>query len=73
MPGAVLFPEHGAKGFLWDLRAGLAHACNRIANLRYVARCHEPLTGISDGCLTRPGSPLGACLEKEGFLPLVSR
>lgn len=35
MPGAVLFPEHGAKGVPWDSRAGLAHVYT--ANLNYMA------------------------------------
>lgn len=35
MPGAVLFPEHEAKGVSWDLRAGLAHVYT--ANLNYMA------------------------------------
>lgn len=73
MPGAVLFPEHGAEGCLSDLRAGLAHTCNPTANLSYMAQCHRPLTDIGDGWLTRLGSPLNACLGKEGFLPIVSR
>lgn len=37
MPSAVLLPEHGAEGFLWDLRAVHAHACNCTANLSYMA------------------------------------
>lgn len=73
MPGAVQFPEHGNKEFLWDLRPGLAHPCNHTANLSYMAQRHGPVTNIGDGWLTRPGSLLDACLEKEGFLPTVSR
>lgn len=56
MPSVVLFTEHEDKGFLWDLRAELAHACNRTAEVSYAAQCHRPLTGIGDGWLTRPGS-----------------
>lgn len=34
---------------------------------------HRPLTHIGDVWLTKPGSPLSACLEKEGLLPMLSR
>lgn len=64
MPSAVLFPEHGTKGALWDLRAGLAQVYT--ASLNYMAGCHGPLTYTADGQTTRPGSPPDACLEKEG-------
>lgn len=73
MPSVVLLPEHGAEGFLWDLRAVLAHPCNCTSNLSYMAWGHGSFTGIGDDWLTRPSLPLDVCLKKEGFLPMVSR